>query len=202
MSFVELDARIRDWEQRISKLQGTMELARKEFVGAAVPHLQNWVENHAAHCVSTQLTHTASLNDERLSEMRRKVRELRDQLPELAEPLLTDDAIWDGSAQWEVSGVKPVPVEIALRRAAGYLGPILEEYGYIKKDDWAMRDASRRPLPTQCVPYHNFEWSPGMTDRMVYYNGLIDKHQEAVEKRADLNRQKAEFAAAERWKKA
>jgi hypothetical protein len=98
----------------------------------------------------------------------------------------------------------PERLSEAIRYAAGRLGPILEQYGYIPSDPQATGSWFDSNQPERWRDSHRFysgelEWSEEMTKALNDYNGVVMENYGFLQAIEELEEQRDETKAAELW---
>ncbi len=208
------DSEITSFEKEFAEILGQMEKAKQSFVAGTIEFLTKWFQNQARYHVEEQYEHTHSLGLTRLTELKQKVGQLIKSTPMAVARLVGHDSLWwhrsrRGGWKDQYSSEPPEGLTQAMRLLAGAIAPILEAYGYLKKDPdsrdtWREWDEKNDCRPSNARPYypHQLEWSDKMTTAIEGYMKHLGRATFLDSKVSGTQKLKKKMEAGNLWDKA
>ena len=215
-----LDLLIQKKEAELSPLLLRMDELRLQFVDQVIKFAAKWFEDTAQFYVLKKSEVTLSMGKERLAEMKTAVKLLVKNSSKIVIEALSNTKFWwhkepnkDASPfQYEQVEKKfPELLDKPIRRALGYLGVILEEFGY----SVTVGSTQSKPAPEYWYTYaegpddapspyfpHLLEWSEEMQRTMMRYNELYKQAIRLFINIHKLNEEKKRQEAHELWNSA
>jgi hypothetical protein len=205
------DAEIALYEKELVDIVAKMDKTSQRFVAATIACLKRWYPETARSYVQKQYELTHQLGKSKIAEIKRKVAELASTAARDAQHLLCNGNLWWHKSRgggWQDHYTKGPPdgLNMAVWALAERLVPILESYGYIKKEarggsDDEIEDAKEAKLATK--PKRNdlpqLEWTEEMTKAIDVYKEDLGRATFLDSKLQQARRRKAIHAAGLLW---
>ncbi len=145
MDVSQCDARIDSLQQCLQQLRDEMEQASLEFLDATEEFLASWYEQRARLDVASYPDRARELGRSGLKKLKRKVRALQKQVPQLVDEILDRDRLWTHRRPVEElsNGFSPAryatygdegaaELKEPIISLASQLGPVLAESGILR----------------------------------------------------------------------
>jgi hypothetical protein len=170
-----LDAEIDLYEKELGEIVGKMDKTSQHFVAATIVCLKRWYLETAKSYVQQQYDLTHRLGLDKIQELKAKVTQLASVAARDAQHLLCDENLWWHKSRgggWQDHYTKGPPdgLSMAVWALRERLTPILESYGYIKREPRPNSDAQDA---TTTRPRRNelpqLEWTDEMTKAIDAY---------------------------------
>lgn len=210
-----------NFEQRIAakeaELTGAvaqLEATRAQFLPIAAQIAVDWWTATARREVETDPV-TENLSGEQLGALNADVQQLCSEATKHVEEFFSDSKPWWHLQNpllahshgleyfYHVMGNRGSDqLDKPLRGLLGKLGPILERYGYLKRDaDLRRTNGSAWREPSSSKPHYPFalDWPKQLTPIVERYQPQLKPAQELVTDIARLRREQKEAAAGQRW---
>jgi hypothetical protein len=192
-----LENAIRAKEKELLSLCKVMEKIKLQFVDETVSFAAEWYEKASKQYVTKYSDITLTLSMEKLTDLKKKVKLLKQEAKVFVEKALSEKNIWwhenpdlhASLSQYDLLGNKqvgskyPVVVDRAVRFALGELGVILEEFGYNIATSVSFKPYqefwfySEQGQKAKFHPYfpHSLDWSEGMQETIRKYSEVFRK---------------------------
>ena len=183
----EIDELIERKEAELSSLRSHMEELKGQFTKETVVFASKWYLKTAKDYVTKYTEVTLSLTQEKIAAMKARVNELVENAEKIVKAVLDNPALWwhqepnlhDSIDRYlQVADKYPEIVDRAVRRALGYLGVVLEQFGFrvtasgyesaYYYEFWFERPAGTNET-VPCYP-HLLGWTDQMQDTVREYN--------------------------------
>ena len=207
----DYDAEIKKLEEDFQSKIEILEGIYQEYIVASTDFFANWYMNTAESIVKGEPEITKGLGKEYLTAMKQKVRELQDKTDDIVSSEMDKNKNWYHKDTLSVqpnyfSDSPSIEEEQTLRRIAGQLGPILEEYGYIevnyaKRLGWRERNRDgsiNSDNPNPIYPY-TISWGDDQKELMRKYHDLMEKAKSTKSTTDRLKSEKEKSEAKDLW---
>jgi hypothetical protein len=177
----EIKSAIQREERAIAALREKVPPLMQRFLPSATRFLQEWYETTTEHFLAEYPDKTRGLSQERLKEMKGKVRTLISSAEKETASLLGDNRLFFPFTKTPLpSPSDQCPLKQALRERLALLGPVLEEFGYLNfpgdRAYWAGCDSLSRDHTPLC-PYM-VEFPEEITSFIAEYSRLCGQAKE------------------------
>ncbi|MDX1918530.1 MAG: hypothetical protein SFT81_05255 [Candidatus Caenarcaniphilales bacterium] len=218
MSKDEFEKVFEDKILRLKSLKESMSETHNDFLQATVVFVRKWINDKTQFYLQNLAERTLSMSHQELADFKADVFELiRDTKDlvsdELGKPYLwwhlwTEDEIKRNVNSLDIDYVSKglgedsavYQVDLVIRHIIGFLGDILEDYGYINLNLSSNRDIWVRAATTRATYYaEEYEWSEDMTQALSSYGHLYRKAHELSRELIKLENEVKKLRVRELW---
>jgi hypothetical protein len=207
------DAEIELYGKELVEIIAKMEKTSQRFVAVTIACLKQWYQDRAKSYVQEHFDLTNKLGLENISQMKARVTQLVMMVPNAAKALLLDQNLWwhqsrGGGWQDHYTQGPPDGLHMAICALAERLTPILETYGYVKKEPCPERDEEdndtqpREPIKRKGGGPPQLEWTEEMTKCISEYKEDLGRATFLDSKMEQARKRKAKHNAGLLWEKA
>jgi predicted DNA binding CopG/RHH family protein len=212
----EIDGLIKRKETELSPLRSHMEELKGQFTEETVDFASKWFWKTAKDYVTKYTEVTLSLTQEKIAAMKARVNELVENAEKIVKAVFDDPALWwhqephlheSIDRYLQVADKYPEVLDSAVRRALGYLGVVLEQFGFrvtasgnqstYYYEFWFERSpGTHETVP--CYP-HLLSWTDQMQDTIREYNAQYVEARRLYNEIHQLKEEKKKQEALTLW---
>jgi len=195
-----------------------MEKLKTQFTVETIIFASKWYQETAAEYIAKHSEITLSMSEEKLTDMKNKIRKLVGSSEKTVRDELDNPELWwhlrphlhDSIEQYtQVADKYPEILDRAVRRALGHLGVILEEFKFhvIASGNTSSYQEfwfDHEPATNRIVPFypHLIKWTQGMQESIKEYNVQFTQAIVLFNETQKLKEQKKRQQALSRWNSA
>lgn len=203
------EAEITLHETELGEIIAKMDKTAQAFIALCIARLKAWYIEAAKLHVQEQYDLTNQLGPEKLTAMKRRVTQLSMMVPNEAKQVLGDPTLWwhrsRGGGWLDQATGPPDGLRMAVDAVSERLAPILESYGYVKKEKRPKKE-SDDARPQQTVRHGggrtHLEWTAEMTKCIETYKEDLGRATFLDQRIEQAQRRRAKFNAGVLWEKA
>ncbi len=211
----EIDVLIERKEAELLPFCSRMEELKTEFIKETVRFAADWYKKTAKQYVTKYPEIILSLSEEKVAKMKDRVDELVRNTERIVKGVLDNPPLWwhqnqhlnESIEQYkQIADKSPVILDRAVRQSLGYLGVILEEFGFHVttsgntgkyQEFWFVRLPDTK-LIVPCYP-HLLSWTEEMQDTVREYDSQFTKAIALYNQIHQLKEEKKREDALKRW---
>ncbi len=212
----EIDKMIQKKEAQLSPLIKNMDKLKNKFIKETVTFAAEWYDKTAKKYVSKYPEITLSLSEEKIAAMKIKVTKLVGETEKNVKTELDDSKLWwhqqpdfqtSIDQYLQVADKYPQIIDTGVRHALGYLGVILEEFGFRViangssgqyQEFWFDHPVGNEYTTKPYYP-HLLKWSSEMEDTLENYNSKYVEALALFKEIRELREEKKRQKALTRW---
>lgn len=215
MSNRDFDAEIKVANDELDVTVARMGVVMGRFIESVADFMRIWYFSEVQSYALNNPEKTTELGDHALPRMKAEIAALQENAKAMVTECLSDDSLWWHRIRGEqtyfwLGKTAPQGTDKAIRRAAGKVTPILENYGYIGKpgirnqgsgDNRELsrnRQQGNEPLPS----WRALDWSEDMKSILKEYDSLHSVARSLVYSIEKLEREKIKSEALDLWNNA
>ena len=197
----EFDLRNKELQEKLHDIQNRLEITSKEFLEASERFTILWFRERVRETILSYPGRTKTMGANGLGNLKFDLSDLIAKVPTLVDKYVNCDKFWIHRTQgrYYMSRIHD-RLDGAIRELLGYVGSILQKYGFINKHrdrEWGVRQGTN-----QLIYKGEYDWSKKMNQALDRYIILYEKKIKIYDELEAIRKQEAINGAKELWAKA